>query len=793
MKRKWMTVLTMLCMCFLLLPMKVSAGNVGTIHNYAELVEASKDPKAWFTDYSLEPDSDFGWPEGEVKITLDAQSVYLNKSWTIPANVTLYMYLIVPEDVTLTVEGSISSVGNHGVVNVNGKDNCSIGMNGEGVYHINGDCTGASDGGCTIYVNGTLESTSLDHAQVIVKDGGKVAALTTDDWRMNKLTIGSDTQVLIKEGGEFSMGSSDELVLDGTLTVEKGAQVFMETSVLTLNGVLETEEVICVNNMKVSGESAVARSNLRVKKELTISGGKLTVPEGKHLIAEYRICLEDQGMLKVEKGGRVIAESVTCSGAQMDVSGNLILRSYMSLQGDCEINLNDGAAIDLAPDSSLDIKGTDTERKDIIHGSGMLRFYAENVDYPENYEQPEDAAQLAIGEDGEEWLTVIYMEETASRPEFAEGIQIWWNWKDRTACEHQWEDLSVTCLPTCQDGYQGEVCNSCGLYQEKVLNAVEEHETTLDTVDDGMTCKRVFETCGKCKETVGSLRFTVKDAEYTGKPIENAELIKYDAWRDREFEVIYKNNIEVGTATAELTVTGSNGDTLTVSLKFRIKKSKNPIIDNNSGNDSENSGNGNSNENVSLVFTDVGVGDWFVSAVQYVYERGIMNGYGGSFTPNTNISRAMVVETLYKMQGKPYEGKTDIDFTAYDGFGDLKRSDWWANSVAWALNEGIATGDIYHQKFNPNADVTREQLAAFIYRYAEYTGKEPVIQGNIDSIIGQTPVNEWAKKEFAWAIEQKLISGLASKDAQGTIIYDLSPRTGATRAQMATILQRFLK
>lgn len=518
MKRKWMTVLTMLCMCFLLLPMKVSAGNVDTIHNYAELVEASKDPKAWFTDYDLEPDSDFGWPEGEVKITLDAQSVYLKKSWTIPANVTLYMYLIVPEDVTLTVEGSISGVENHGVVNVNGKNNCSIEMTGEGVYYINGDCTGSSDGGCTIYVNGTLESTSLNYAQVIVKDGGKVAALTTDDWRMNKLTISSDTQLLIKEGGEFSMGSFDELVLDGTLTVEKGARIFMGTSTLNLNGVLETEDVICVNNMKVSGESAVAGSNLRVKNELTISGGKLTVPEGKHLISEKRICVEDQGILKVEKSGRVIAEFVTCKGAQMDVSGNLILRNYMSLEDSCKIALNAGGTMDFCPETRCYIAGTDAERKDMFHGGGTLRFYAENVDYPEDWISPQDAAFLAII-DEESTLTGVEMEEAASRPEFAEGVQIWWNWKDRTACEHQWQDLSVTCLPTCQDGYQGEVCNSCGLYQEKVLDAVEEHETTLDSVDNGMACKNVYETCGKCKETVGSLRFIVKDAEYTGKTV----------------------------------------------------------------------------------------------------------------------------------------------------------------------------------------------------------------------------------------------------------------------------------
>ncbi len=191
-------------------------------------------------------------------------------------------------------------------------------------------------------------------------------------------------------------------------------------------------------------------------------------------------------------------------------------------------------------------------------------------------------------------------------------------------------------------------------------------------------------------------------------------------------------------------------------------------------------------EPVTEVYKDVPSGSWFVSAVQYVYEKGLMTGYNGEFTPNSTMTRAMIVETLYRMAGKPEV----TDYTKYNSFKDLSEA-WFKTSVAWALNEGIATGDTYANTFDPNKAVTREQLAAFLYRFANYMGEDVTLQGDMETLLNGSKPNVWCEKEFAWAIEQKLISGLQKKDAAGNVSYDLAPRGTATRAQLATILQRY--
>lgn len=190
---------------------------------------------------------------------------------------------------------------------------------------------------------------------------------------------------------------------------------------------------------------------------------------------------------------------------------------------------------------------------------------------------------------------------------------------------------------------------------------------------------------------------------------------------------------------------------------------------------------------VTEVFPDVAKGSWYESSVQYVYDNGIMSGSGGLFSPDNSVTRAMVVETLYKMTGKP----AVTDFSLYEQFSDLKHGAWWENSVAWAMNEGIATGDDYFKLFNPETPVTREQLATFVYRYAKKMGQDVSELADISGMVNANNVGTYAEVPMKWAVARGIISGVQMKDESGNTIYDLNPKGTATRAQLAVILQRF--
>ena len=186
---------------------------------------------------------------------------------------------------------------------------------------------------------------------------------------------------------------------------------------------------------------------------------------------------------------------------------------------------------------------------------------------------------------------------------------------------------------------------------------------------------------------------------------------------------------------------------------------------------------------VTTIFDDVADTDWFADEVQYVFDRGIMTGTGKTtFEPNLGVTRATIIQTLYKLEGKP----TVSDFKKYNSLKDTPDDIWWREALAWALNEGVAKGDTTNNVFNPNNEVTREDLATFIYRYAQYKNIDVELEKTADEILGDTYVNSWAKTAFAWAIETGLIKG---KTINGVSV--LAPQEGATRAELATIMMRF--
>ena len=190
---------------------------------------------------------------------------------------------------------------------------------------------------------------------------------------------------------------------------------------------------------------------------------------------------------------------------------------------------------------------------------------------------------------------------------------------------------------------------------------------------------------------------------------------------------------------------------------------------------------------VTEVFTDVAEGKWYVNAIQYVYDNGLMSGSNGLFNPTKVVTRAQLVTTLYRMAGEP----AVTDFSAVDAFGDVQSGKWYTNAICWAYNTGVTTGNTSTMMFNVDDSVTRQQLATFFFRYAELRGDDTSIRGDISQMLNANQVGSYAKDAVEWAVGVGLIAGSDVKDANGNPAKDLAPKNTATRAQLATILQRF--
>ena len=181
---------------------------------------------------------------------------------------------------------------------------------------------------------------------------------------------------------------------------------------------------------------------------------------------------------------------------------------------------------------------------------------------------------------------------------------------------------------------------------------------------------------------------------------------------------------------------------------------------------------------VGLPFADVSGSDWFYNDVRYVYEKGIMDGTGADrFSPNAPLTRAMIVTILYRMAGSPaMSGASD--------FKDVDSNKWFAKAVAWAAANGIVNG-YGDSLFGPNDPVTREQLAAILYRYAVYGGMTAVtLEENLGRFADTAQLSAYAIQAMNWAVGQGLINGSGS---------NLVPKAQATRAQVAAIIHRYLE
>lgn len=177
-----------------------------------------------------------------------------------------------------------------------------------------------------------------------------------------------------------------------------------------------------------------------------------------------------------------------------------------------------------------------------------------------------------------------------------------------------------------------------------------------------------------------------------------------------------------------------------------------------------------------MPFTDVSEGDWFYNPVVYVYENGLMTGTSDTtFAPNIATTRGMLVSILHRLEGGPSAESA--------GFSDVNDGDWYAQAVNWAASVGVVNG-FDDGTFQPNAALTREQLAAILRNYAAYKGLDVSTSGGLSTYTDAASISDWAKESVEWAVGQGLLSGVTDDT--------LAPQACATRAQLAAILQRYL-
>jgi len=177
-------------------------------------------------------------------------------------------------------------------------------------------------------------------------------------------------------------------------------------------------------------------------------------------------------------------------------------------------------------------------------------------------------------------------------------------------------------------------------------------------------------------------------------------------------------------------------------------------------------------------FTDVSEKDWFYGDVMFVYENGLMLGTSKTlFSPHGTATCGMMATILWRMEGSPApKGK--------NSFTDVEAGKWYADAITWTAENGIFAG-YGKDKFGPDDPITREQLAAIFYRYADYKGYDLIVKGNLDKFKDADKITDYAKTAMQWAVGSGLVKGKSGNllDPQGT----------ATRAEIAAMLHRFIE
>ena len=177
-------------------------------------------------------------------------------------------------------------------------------------------------------------------------------------------------------------------------------------------------------------------------------------------------------------------------------------------------------------------------------------------------------------------------------------------------------------------------------------------------------------------------------------------------------------------------------------------------------------------------FTDVKITDWFYASVKYVSQNNLMNGVSETaFAPDNALTRAMLVTALYRAEGEPATNRSIP-------FADIEMGSWYANAVTWAQQNGIING-VSETEFSPDDNITREQIAAIMHRYAKFKGMDAVTLEENLHYADVNEISEYAVSAMNWAVGTGLMKGKSTTT--------INPKDNATRAEIAAILQRFME
>lgn len=179
-------------------------------------------------------------------------------------------------------------------------------------------------------------------------------------------------------------------------------------------------------------------------------------------------------------------------------------------------------------------------------------------------------------------------------------------------------------------------------------------------------------------------------------------------------------------------------------------------------------------------FTDLSQGVWYYAPVQYVYQKKLLNGVSEDhFEPSGTVTRAMLATILYRLAGEPSVSGTINVFT------DVSSGQWYEKGITWSSASGIVNG-MGNGLFQPERNLTREEFAVMLYRYAtDYAKLETEKTGDLNSFTDCSMVSAWAETALSWAVGVGIMNG----DTNGA----LHPKGSATRAEAATMLERFCK
>ncbi len=353
-----------------------------------------------------------------------------------------------------------------------------------------------------------------------------------------------------------------------------------------------------------------------------------------------------------------------------------------------------------------------------------------------------------------------------------------------SGCAHESTQTVGGVPATCtDDGYSGDVyCTECGAkLKEGQTIAALGHAWNAGVVtvqptetEEGV---RTF-TCTRCQATrteaipclthTHSYTAVVTEPTCTDKGYTTHTCACGDSYKNA-FTDALGHAWDAGVMTAEPTATQDGTKTYTCTRCKITKTERIPAT----GEDKPCDGGANC---PSQQFTDVNATKWYHSAVDFAVTRGLFNGTGdGHFSPENSMTRAMLVTVLWRYEGEPHEGE--------NAFADVPEGQWYTDAVAWAAANGVVNG-VGNGKFDPNGNVTREQMVTILFRYCGDKGFDTSARANIGSFPDAGNVSAYAKASLEWAVAQGIVNGSGGY---------LLPQGNATRAQVAAVLMRFIQ